>query len=68
MHSRNYGFRKRGLEECLKNPVSEDPPKCNMVKGPKHCCNLDDDTFTIFIDHCEINSVGKSLFKCDVKS
>ena len=45
----------------LKIPVLEDPLKSNMVKGPKHCWNLNDSTFTMFIDHCQGNSVGKSL-------
>ena len=32
----------------------------NMENSPKHCGNLNDSTFTIFIDHCEGNLVGKS--------
>ena len=60
MYFRNYGLRKRWLDKCLESPVYEDPSKSNMVNGPKHCCNLDDDTFTILIDHCERNWVGKS--------
>ena len=62
MYFRNYGLQKRWLDEGLKNPVSDDPSTSNMINGPKHCCNLEDDTFTIFIDHFEINLVGKSLF------
>ena len=61
MYFRNCGLRKRCLKKCLKNPVSEDPSTSNMVNGPKHCCNVEDGSFTIFIDHCEHNSVGKSL-------
>ena len=30
-----------------------------MVNGLKHCCNMHDGTFAIFIDHCENNSVKK---------
>ena len=40
---------------------SEDPSKSNMLNGPKHYLSHDDSTFTIFIDHSEGNSVGKSL-------
>ena len=59
---------KKGLEICVKNSVSEGPSTSNIVNGPKHCCNLDDGTFTLLIDHCEHNSVRKSLFKCYQKS
>ena len=62
MYIRNYGLRKRRLDQCLKNPVSEDPFTSNMVNGLKHCCNLDDGTFTILIDHSGHNSVWESLF------
>ena len=61
MHLLKYGLRKM-LDDCLINPVSEDPFTGNMVKEPKHCCNLKESTFTIFLDHCEGNWVGKSLF------
>ena len=30
--------------------------------GAKHCRNLNDNTFTIFTDHCEDRCIGKSLF------
>ena len=30
-----------------------------MANGLKQCCNLTDTTFTIFINHCEGNRVGK---------
>ena len=62
MHFRNYGLQKTGLDKCLKSPVSEDPSISNIVNWPKHCWNLNDGTFTIFIDGCETNWVGKSLF------
>ena len=60
MYLRNYKLFKRLLDKCLKNPVLEDTSISNMVNGPKHCCNVEDSCFTIFIDHCEYNSVGKS--------
>ena len=34
---------------------------CNMGNGPKHCWNLNDSTFTIFIDHWERNSGWKNF-------
>ena len=51
---------KTWLDKCLKNPVSDDPLKCNMVNGPKHCWNLNGSTFTRFIGQCEDNSIVKS--------
>ena len=30
-----------------------------MVDGSKHCWNLNDSTFSIFIDHCEDNWLTK---------
>ena len=33
-----------------------------MVNELKHYWKLEDGTFTISIDHCEHNSVGKSVF------
>ena len=38
-----------------------------MVKGFKHCCDLDNSTVTIFNDHFGGNWVGKSLFYWDAK-
>ena len=61
MHFGNYRLRKSRLNKCLKIPASEYTSRNNMVNGHKHCCNLDDVTFTIFIDQSEDNSVGKSL-------
>ena len=31
------------------------------VNGIKECWNMNDTTFTMFIDHCEPNEVRKSL-------
>ena len=56
---RNYGLRKTWLHNCLKSPVSEDPLTSNMVNRPKHSWNLIVTTFTIFVDNCEGNWVGK---------
>ena len=51
----NYGIRKRWLDNCLKRPVSEDPSTSNMVNEPEHCFNLNDSTFTIFVNYFEGN-------------
>ena len=61
MYFRNYGFRKRWLNQYLKSPSSEDPSKSSMVNGSKHCWNLNESIFTIFIDHCEGNWLTKCL-------
>ena len=55
MSFRNYGLGKSWLDKCLKSPFFEDSSKRNMVKGPKHCPNLNHITFSIFIDQCEGN-------------
>ena len=51
MYFGNYGLPKTQLDQWLKSPFSEDPSKSNMVNAPKHCSNLKDSTFTIFVDH-----------------
>ena len=57
-----YRLRKTWLDKCLKNRVSEDRYTDNMGNGSKQCCNLNDRTFTIFINHCECSCIEKSLF------
>ena len=61
MYFRNFGLQNTWLDQCLKSPVSEDPSKSNMVNVPKHCGNLKDSSFTIFIDHWEGNCLTKTL-------
>ena len=61
MYFRNYGLPKTLLDQCLKSPVSEDPTKSNMVNAPKHCSNLRETSFTIFINHREGTCLKKSL-------
>ena len=58
----NYGLPKTWLDQCLKSPISEYPWKSNMVYAPKHCSNLKDRSFTILIDHWEVNCPTKSLY------
>ena len=55
MSFRNAGLRKPWLDRYLKSPVSENPLKSIMINGPKHCSNLNNSTFGIFIDQCESN-------------
>ena len=62
MYFRNYGLQKTWLDICLKSPVSEDNLTGNMVNGPKPCCNLNESTVSIFIDHFEGKWVRKSIF------
>ena len=47
------------VRQMSKKSLSEDPTTSNMVKGPKHCRNLQDSTFIIS------TADGKySLFNC----
>ena len=62
MYFQNYGLRKKWLDQFVKSPVSEDPSASNMEDGPKHCSNVQDGTFTKFINHCQDNSVEKGLY------
>ena len=59
MYFRKYRLRKTWLDQCLKICVSQNPLTDNMANGSKHCCNLNDNTFLIFINHCKGNYVGK---------
>ena len=51
-----YGLPKTWLYKRLRSPVSEDNSASSMKNGSKHCSNLNDSTFTTFIDPCEENS------------
>ena len=62
MYFRKYRLRNTWLHKCLKSRVLEDPSTEKMANGSKNCRNLNGSTFTIFINHCEGNYVGKSLF------
>ena len=62
MYFGNYGLPKTSLDQRLKTPFSEDPPKSNMVNAPKRCSNLKESLFTIFIDNWEGNCPTKSLY------
>ena len=62
MYFRKYRPKKIWVDKCLKSRVSEDPYTENMANGSKHCSNINDSTFTIFIIHCEGSCIGKNLF------
>ena len=59
---------KTWLGLCLKFPVSDDTSTGNIVNVPKHCWNLHHSIFMIIIDHCPVNSVGKSICFWHAKS
>ena len=61
MYFRNYGLRNTWLDKCLKSPVSGDHLTGQVGNRPKQCFNLNDSTFTKFIDHCQDNLVWKSF-------
>ena len=46
---------KTWLDKYLKSSVLEAPSTSRMVNWPKHCRNMNRNTFIIFIDHCQGN-------------
>ena len=52
---------KTWLGKCLKSPISEEPPRTNVVNVPKHCWNLHHSIFIRFTDYCRVMWVGKNL-------
>ena len=62
MYFRNYRLRKMWLDKCLKIPVSEDSWTVKIASGLKHCCNLNDSTFSTFTNHCESIALEKVSF------
>ena len=61
MYFWTYRLRKTWLDKCLKSPILEKPSRSSMVKGRKHCWNLNDSIFIIFIDSSARNSGWKCL-------
>ena len=57
MYLGNYRLPRTRLDQCLKTPVSG-----RMANAPKHCLHLKDSSFTIFINHWEVNCPTKSLY------
>ena len=62
MYFRKNRLRKTWLDKCLESRVFGDPSTDNMANGSKHCCSLNDSTFTIFINHCGGSCIGENLF------
>ena len=62
MYFPKYHLKKTWLDKCLKSRFSEDPSTDKMVNRRKHCCNLNDGSFTIIINYSGANYVGKSHF------
>ena len=50
-----FSSPKKVIRSISEKSNSECPSTKNMVNGKKHCCNLGDGTFIIFIDHSEHN-------------
>ena len=59
---------KRWSDKCVKSLVSEDAWRSSMVNVRKHCLNLHQITFIIFIDNCQVNWIGKSRSYWHAKS
>ena len=59
---------KTWSDKCLKSPVFEYPSTSNVENVPKHCWNLHHSSFIIFINHWQVNWVGKSLCYWHAKS
>ena len=55
MYFWNYKLQKTQLDKCLKGAALQYLLTSNMVNAPEHCWNLNNDKFTRFIDHCEVN-------------
>ena len=49
------------LDKYLKSRASEDPERDNKENESQNFSNLNDSTFTIFINHCEGSCIRKSL-------
>ena len=58
---RKLRTRKTYSDNCIKSAVSEDSSTSHMVNLSKHYWNLHHSTFIKFIDHCQVNWIGKSL-------
>ena len=68
MYFWTYGLQKTWLDKCLESLVSEGPSTSNVVNGSRHCSNLSDNTFTVFIVSCEDNYCWKNLSEWYEKS
>ena len=60
MYFGNYRLPKLWLDQCVKSPFSEHPSKSNILNAPKHCSNLKDRPFIMFINDWEGNCLIES--------
>ena len=60
MSFQNYR-QNRLLCKCQKSYVSVHPKTVNMLKRPKHFCNMDDSSFITFVHNFRKTSVAKTL-------
>ena len=51
VNGKHYLLNRENLRQQIHN-----------ANGSKHCWNLNSNSFTIFINHCEGSYIGKSLF------
>ena len=62
MYFPNYRLRKAWLDKWLKSSVSEDPYTENMANCSKQCSNLNDSTFTKFVNTVKVVALEKVSF------
>ena len=62
MYFSKYRLRKTWLSKCLKSHVSQHPYTHNMEKWSKQCPNMNDSTFTKFINTLKVVGLGKVSF------
>ena len=62
MYFPKYRLRKTWLDKCLKSHVSEDPYTDNMENWSKQSSNLNDSTFTKFINTLKVVGLEKVSF------
>ena len=62
MYFGKFRFRKIWLDKCLKSRVSEDPYTENMETWSKQCSNLNDRSFTKFINTVNVAALEKVSF------
>ena len=62
MYFGKYRLRKTSLDNCLKSRVSEEPYTNNMENGSKQCFNVNDSTFTKFVNTVNVVALEKVCF------
>ena len=62
MYFPKYRLRKTWLDKCLKSRISEDSWTENMENWSKQCSNLNDNTFTKFINTVKVVALEKVSF------